>query len=153
MRLRNNLTAWDRPTSLPRSNLGTYPRRSWAQIHPPSSLPLKEDNLISPMAATTQGRVSQRAFLLHMGIGTGQAACPERTDLLGEAAALPMDALGMSRVYEVMDVADAASRAAGADGVWPFAGGTIQEVEAVTTCAPDQAQDPLKAGATRVGGP
>ncbi|KAH9970552.1 S-adenosyl-L-methionine-dependent methyltransferase [Lactifluus volemus] len=60
--------------------------------------------------ATVHGLLSQRSFLLHMGIGTRvgalqrTAASPERADALGKAAARLVDAGGMGREYKVMGV-------------------------------------------------
>ncbi|KAH9055203.1 S-adenosyl-L-methionine-dependent methyltransferase [Lactarius vividus] len=80
------------------------------------------------------GPLSQRAFLLHMGIGTRvsalqrAAASPARADALTEAAARLVDPAGMGREYKVMGVTGGAAAAtADVDGVWPFVAGEIRE--------------------------
>ncbi|KAH9041591.1 DUF185-domain-containing protein [Lactarius pseudohatsudake] len=97
--------------------------------------------------ATAHGPLSQRAFLLHMGIGTRvgalqrAAASPARADALTEAAARLVDPAGMGREYKVMGVTGGAT-AADADGVWPFVAGEIREEEAAAaTPAQNQARD------------
>lgn len=81
------------------------------------------------MTATAHGPLSQRSFLLHMGLGTRvntlqrAAASPERADVLGEAAARLVDPVGMGKEYKVMGVT---AGAADTDGVWPFIAGEIR---------------------------
>ncbi|KAI9463192.1 S-adenosyl-L-methionine-dependent methyltransferase [Lactarius psammicola] len=93
------------------------------------------------------GPLSQRAFLLHMGIGTRVSALqraatsPARADALSEAAARLVDPAGMGREYKVMGVTGGAAPAADADGVWPFVAGEIREEEAAAAPAQHQARD------------
>ncbi|KAH8987098.1 DUF185-domain-containing protein [Lactarius hatsudake] len=91
--------------------------------------------------ATVHGPLSQRAFLLHMGIGTRvgalqrAAASPARADALTEAAARLVDPAGMGREYKVMGVTGGATDA---DCVWPFVAGEIREEEEAAAATPAQ---------------
>ncbi|KAI9439742.1 DUF185-domain-containing protein [Lactarius indigo] len=97
--------------------------------------------------ATAYGPLSQRSFLLHMGIGTRvsalqrAASSPARADALSEAAARLVDPAGMGREYKVMGVTGGAAPTADAEGVWPFVAGEIREEEKSATHAQHQAQD------------
>ncbi|KAH9167860.1 DUF185-domain-containing protein [Lactarius sanguifluus] len=81
--------------------------------------------------AMAHGPLSQRAFLLRMGIGMRvgtlqrAAASPARADALTEAAVRLVDPAGMGREYKVMGVTGGATAAADADWVWPFVAGEI----------------------------
>ncbi|KAI0247657.1 DUF185-domain-containing protein [Lactifluus subvellereus] len=86
--------------------------------------------------ATVRGPLSQRAFLLYMGIGTRvgalqrAAASPERADSLGKAAARLVDAAGMGREYKVMGVTGGIKDKDTEERVWPFVAGEVQDVPA-----------------------
>ncbi|KAN0134557.1 S-adenosyl-L-methionine-dependent methyltransferase [Lactarius tabidus] len=81
--------------------------------------------------AMAHGPLSQRSFLLQMGLGTRvnalqrTAASPERGDALTEAAARLVDPVGMGKEYKVMGLTGGAARTADAEGVWPFVAGEI----------------------------
>jgi NADH dehydrogenase [ubiquinone] 1 alpha subcomplex assembly factor 7 len=81
--------------------------------------------------ATTHGPLSQRSFLLQMGINTRvaalqrAAALPERGVALGKAAARLVDGTGMGKEYRVMGVTGAVGE--GTEGVWPFVAGEVQD--------------------------
>ncbi|KAF8492639.1 DUF185-domain-containing protein [Russula emetica] len=81
--------------------------------------------------AMTHGALSQRSFLLHMGIGTRVAALqravasPERGVALEKAAARLVDGAGMGREYNVMGVTGGVG--GGTGEVWPFIAGEAQD--------------------------
>jgi NADH dehydrogenase [ubiquinone] 1 alpha subcomplex assembly factor 7 len=106
------------------------------------------------------GPLSQRSFLLQMGLGTRvnalqrAAASPERGDALAEAAARLVDPAGMGKEYKVMGLTGGAARAADAEGVWPFVAGEIREEDATAVQAQhlSQSHDARRAGLVGVGG-
>lgn len=79
----------------------------------------------------THGPLSQRSFLLHMGIGARvaalqrTAASPERGVALEKAAARLVDGAGMGREYKVMGVTGSVGGETGE--VWPFIAGEAQD--------------------------
>ena len=79
----------------------------------------------------THGPLSQRSFLLHMGIGTRLAALrraassPEHEVALDKAAARLVDGAGMGREYKVMGVTGGVG--GGTGEVWPFIAGEAQD--------------------------
>jgi SAM-dependent MidA family methyltransferase len=82
------------------------------------------------------GPLSQRAFLLHMGLSTRigalqrAAASPERADAIGKAAARLVDAAGMGREYKVMGVTGKVQDKDKEEDVWPFIAGEVQDIPA-----------------------
>ncbi|KAN0134477.1 S-adenosyl-L-methionine-dependent methyltransferase [Lactarius tabidus] len=106
------------------------------------------------------GPLSQRSFLLQMGLGTRvnalqrAAASPERGDALAEAAARLVDPAGMGKEYKVMGLTGGAACAVHAEGVWPFVAGEIREEDATAAQAQHLSQyhDARRAGLVGVGG-
>ena len=100
----------------------------------------------SLIVATAHGPLSQRAFLLHMGLGTRisalrrAVASPERVDGLGEAAARLVNPVRMSKGYKVMGVTAGAASAADTDGVCRSLQ-AIRENDAAASRAHDLSRD------------
>ena len=109
----------------------TSPKRSRAPVR--RSLPPANTHRDRYGTATVHGPLSQRTFLLHMGIGTRvgalqrAAASPERADALGKAAVRLVDAAGMGREYKVMGVTGGIKDKDTGEGVWPFVAGEVQD--------------------------
>jgi len=84
--------------------------------------------------ATAHGPLSQRSFLLNMGISARvdalqrAAVSSERADALGKAVARLVDAAGMGREYKVMGVTGGRD----AEEVWPFIAGEVVARDAST---------------------
>ncbi|KAN0134514.1 putative S-adenosyl-L-methionine-dependent methyltransferase domain containing protein, partial [Lactarius tabidus] len=110
--------------------------------------------------AMAHGPLSQRSFLLQMGLGTRfnalqrTAASPERGDALAKAAARLVDPAGMGKEYKVMGLTGGAACAADAEGVWPFVAGEIREEDAMAVQAQhlSQSHDARDAGLVGVSG-
>ncbi|KAN0134541.1 S-adenosyl-L-methionine-dependent methyltransferase [Lactarius tabidus] len=108
-------------------------------------------------AAMAHGPLSQRSFLLQMGLGTRvsalqrAAASPERGDALAEATARLVDPAGMGKEYKVMGLTGSAACAADAEGVWPFVAGEIREEDATAVQAQHLSQSHDARGAGLVG--
>ena len=85
-------------------------------------------------AATAHGPLSQRSFLLNMGIGARvdalrrAAVSSDRADALGKAVARLVDPVGMGRQYKVMGVTGGRE----VEEVWPFIAGEVVAQDAPT---------------------
>jgi NADH dehydrogenase [ubiquinone] 1 alpha subcomplex assembly factor 7 len=88
------------------------------------------------IAATAYSLLSQRSFLLQMGLGTHvntlqrAAASPKHGKALSQAAACLMDPVWMGKEYKVMGVMGGAAHTADAEGMWLFVAGEIWEEDA-----------------------
>ncbi|KAI9508435.1 DUF185-domain-containing protein [Russula earlei] len=81
--------------------------------------------------ATAHGPLSQRSFLLQMGIGARiaalkrAAASPDRARAVEKAAARLVDVMGMGREYKVLGVTGGVGGSA--EEKWPFIAGEVQD--------------------------
>jgi len=129
MRSSTRLIAPAKRISLQMSTLLILPRH-WRESVRHSPLADRGSHLVWHDTATAHGPISQRSFLLHMGIGTRvaalqqSAASPERADTLEKAVARLVDAAGMGGEYKVMGVTGGVGK--GEELVWPFVAGEVQ---------------------------